>query len=118
MGGRARALRLALGFDFADQHGRSDGADGNGARLGAALAIEDFALVAGGEDAFHRSERRADDADAADQFVGAAVDVDAIDDERDDLKGLGRAARGDGEARGDVFKVEAVGLALLSSLLR
>ena len=47
------------------------------------------------------------------KFVGPAIDVDAVDDQRDDLKGLRRAALGDGEAGRDVFEVEAVGLALL-----
>jgi len=47
------ALRLALGFDFADEHGGSDRADGDGAGLCAALAVEDFGVVAGGEDALH-----------------------------------------------------------------
>ena len=111
---RARgALRLALRFHLAEQHGRSDGADGNGARLRAALAVEDFALVAGGENALHGGERRADDADAAHQLVGTAIDVDAPHDQRNDLEGLRRAALRDGEAGRDVFKVEAVGLALL-----
>ena len=107
------ALCLALGLDLADQHGGGDGADGDAAGLGAADAVEDVLLIAGGEDAVERGLRGADDADAADEFVGAAVDVDAVDDQRNDLEGLRRAARGDGEAGGDVLEVEAVGLALL-----
>ena len=113
IGGRAVPCGWRCVSMLAEQHGRSDGADGDGARLRAALAVEDFALVAGGEDALHGGERRADDADAADQLVGTAIDIDAPDDERNDLEGLRRAALRDGEAGGDVFKVEAVGLALL-----
>ena len=118
MGGRCGALGLALRFDFADEHGRGDSADGDGAGFGAALAVEDFALVAGGEDPFHGGERRAYDADAAHELVGAAINVDAPHDQGNDLEGLRRSACGDCEAGGDVFKVEAVGLALLSWLLR
>src|SRR5271170_5114926 len=96
--GRTRcALRLALGFDFADQHGGSDGADRNAAGFGSADAVEDVGLVVGGEDAVERGLRSAYDANAADELIGSAVDVDAVDDERDDLEGLGRAAGSDGE---------------------
>src|SRR6266568_3853576 len=44
------ALLLSLRFDFAQQHGGSYRTDRNGARLSATLAIEHFALVAGGKD--------------------------------------------------------------------
>ena len=57
------------------------------------------------------------DGDAANELVGAAIDVDAIDDQRNHLKGLRRTARGDGEAGGDVFEVEAVGPALFLRLV-
>src|SRR5258708_32709038 len=53
------------------------------------------------------------DGDAADEFVGAPVDVDAVDDEGNDGEGLGGAAAGDRESGGDVLEVEAIGLALL-----
>src|ERR1700758_1345540 len=104
------SLLVALGFDLAHQHGGRDGGNGDGSGLGAALSIEDFGLVSCGDDAVESGLGSSHDADAAHQLVGAAVGVDAIDDERNDLEGLGRVARGDGEAGGDVFKVEAVGL--------
>src|ERR1700757_3768391 len=110
------ALRLALGFDFADEHGRSDGADGDCAGLGAALAVEDFALVACGEDALHGGEGGSYDADAAYQLVWPAISIDTPHDEGNDLESLWRAARGDSEAGGDVFEVKAVGLALFPGL--
>ena len=105
-------LCLALGFDLGDEHGGGDGGDGDLAGLGAADAVEDVLVVAGGEDAVEGGLRGADDGDAADELVGAAVGEDAVDDERDDGEGLRAAAGGDGEAGGDVFEVEAVGLAL------
>ena len=82
------SLGLALGFDLADEHGWGDGADGDAAGFGPADAVEDVLLVVGGEDAVERGLRGADDADAADEFVGTAVDVDTVDDQRDDLEGL------------------------------
>ena len=92
------SLRLALGFDLADEHGGGDCADGNAAGLGSTDTVEDVLLVVGGEDAIEGGLRGSYDADAADEFVGAAVDVDAIYDQRDDLKGLRRPASGNGEA--------------------
>src|SRR5579862_4145129 len=60
------SLLLALGFDFADQHGWRDGGDGDGAGFGAAFSVEDFALVSGGDDAAERGLRSSHDAHAAD----------------------------------------------------
>jgi hypothetical protein len=110
-------LSLALGLDGGDEHGRGYGADGDASGFGSADSVEDVLLVAGGDDAAERGLRGAYDADSADELVRAAVDVDAVDDERDDLKGLRRASGGDGESGGDVFEVEAVGFALLLSLV-
>src|ERR1039458_9466055 len=64
-GGPRGSLRLLLRFHFAHQHGGSHGAYWNGARLRAAFAIEDFALVACGEDGLHCGTRCAYDTDAA-----------------------------------------------------
>ena len=83
-----RSLRLALGFDLADEHGGGDGADGDAAGLGSADAVEDVLLVAGCYDAIECGLRGANDAYAADELVGAAIDIDAVDDQRDDLEGL------------------------------
>src|SRR5215469_13159213 len=95
--GRARgSLLLALGLDFADQHGGRNSGDGDGAGLGAAFTVKDFAFVSCSEDAIERGLRCSDDAYAADELVWAAIGVDAVDDERDDLEGLGCVASGDG----------------------
>src|ERR1700679_2751705 len=85
------ALRLTLGFDFADEHGGCDGTDRNAAGFSAADAVEDVLMIVRGEDAVERGLRRAYNAGAADEFVGSAVDVDAVDDEWNDLERLGRA---------------------------
>ena len=77
-----------MGFDRAEEHGRGDGRNWNAARFRAALSVEDVLLVAGGENMRERGLGRADDGDAADQLVRTAIDVDAIDDERNDLEGL------------------------------
>ena len=63
--------------------------------------------------AVERALRRADDRDAAHQLIRAAVDEDTIDDQRLHRKRLRTGALGDREAGGDVFEVEAIGLALL-----
>src|SRR5207248_8750812 len=91
---------------------RCDGADRDRAGLRAADTVEDVLLIAGGEDAVERGLRRAHDVDTADELVRAAVDVDAIDDERDHLEGLRRAAGRQGEAGGDVLKVQTIRFAL------
>src|SRR5205823_13527246 len=106
------SLRLALGFNLADQHGRSDRAHRNAAGFGSADPVEDVLLVVRGNDAIQRALWRSHNADAANELVGAAVDVDPVDHQRDHLKGLRGAARRDGESRRDVLKVEAVGFAL------
>ncbi len=106
------SLGLALGFDGAEEHGGGYGGDWDLAGFGAADAVEDVLFVVGGEDAFEDGLRGSYDGDAADELVGAAVDVDAVDDERDDGEGLRGVAGGDGESGGDVLEVEAVGLAL------
>src|SRR5579871_3391532 len=82
------SLGLALGFDFADEHGGGYGADGDAAGFGTADAVEDVLLIAGCYDAVECGLRGADDAYAADELVGATVDIDAVDDQRDDLEGL------------------------------
>ncbi len=101
-----------LHFHFGEEHGGSNGGNGNAAAFRAADTVEDVLLVAGGHDAGERGEGRADDIDAADQFIGTAIGVHAIDDYRQNLEGLGKLAGGEGEAALDVVKVEAVGLAL------
>src|SRR5579871_6366191 len=92
------SLRLPLRFDLADQHGGGDCADRNATGFGTADSVEDILLIAGCDDAVERGLRGADDAYAADELIGAAIDVDAIDDQRDDLEGLWRAAGGYSEA--------------------
>src|SRR3984957_6604807 len=120
IGGRAVACRGRRGpiplrrkAGAAGARGGRGGADGDGARLRAALAVENFTLVAGGNDALHGGQWRADNADAADELVGAAIDVDSTADEGNHLEGLRRAALRDGKAGGDVLKVETVRLVLL-----
>src|SRR5277367_3107339 len=96
-----RSLGLALSLDLADQHGGGYRADGDAAGFCAADAVEDVLLVVGGEDAGERGLWSPHDTDATDEFIGAAIDIDAVDDQRNDLEGLGRTTGGDSEARGD-----------------
>src|SRR6202041_518219 len=59
----------------------------------------------------------AHDTDAADQLVRAAVDEDAVYNQRNHLERLRRTALGDGKAGRDVLKVKSVGFALLPGFL-
>src|SRR5260370_33895288 len=101
-----------LHFHFGEEHGGSNGRNRNAAALRSANTVEDVLLVAGGHDAGESGERSADDVDAADQFVGTSVGIDAIDDYGQDLKGLWELAGGKREAALNVIEVQAVRLAL------
>src|SRR6266849_8205736 len=101
-----------LHFHFGEEHGGSHGGDGNAATFRAADTVEDVLLVAGGHDAGKRGKRSSNNIHAADQLIGTAVGVDAINDHGQNLKGLGKLASGEGEAALNVVEVEAVGLAL------
>src|SRR6202171_4688693 len=101
-----------LHFHFGEEHGRSGGGDGNAAAFGAADTVEDVLLVAGGHDAGEGGQGSADNIDTANQFIGAAIGVNAIDDHRKNLKGLRELASGEREAALDVVEIEAVGLTL------
>src|ERR1700682_6067038 len=97
-----------LYFHFGKEHRRGDGGDRNAAAFGAADTVEDVLLVAGGHDAGERSERSADDVDAADQFIGTSIGVNAIYDHGQHLEGLRKLAGGEREATLNVVEVEAV----------
>src|SRR6266478_7627329 len=105
-------MAALLHFHFGEEHGGSDGRDGNAAAFRAADAVEDMWLVAGGHDAGERRERSADDVDAAHQFIGTAISVNAIDDHGQDLEGLWKLACSECEATLNVIEVQAVRLAL------
>src|SRR5579859_1181080 len=96
-----------LHFHFGEEHGGSDGGDGDAAAFCAADAVEDMLLIAGGHDASERGERSAYDIDAADEFIGTPIGVDAIDDHGEHLKRLRELASGEGEAALNVIEVEA-----------
>src|SRR6266403_2015041 len=101
-----------LHFHFGEEHGGSYGGDRDTAAFRAADTVEDVLLVAGGHDAGESGEGSADDIYAANQFIGTAIGIHAIDDHREDLKGLRELTGGQGEAALDVVEIEAVGLAL------
>src|SRR5258707_100863 len=101
-----------LHFHFGEEHGGSNRGDGNAAAFRAADAVEDVLLVASGHDAGERGERGADDIDAAHQFIGASISVNAIDDHGQGLEGLRKLARSEREAALNVIEVQAVRLAL------
>ena len=100
-----------LDLDLLHQQARAGGGDGDEARLGAAVAVERLIVVGGGDDPRQRRQRRADQIDAAHQLVGPAVDPHPVDEDRQHLERLRAAARGVGEAAGDVAEREPVGLA-------
>src|SRR5579859_4843757 len=101
-----------LHFHFGKEHGGSDSRDRHVAAFGAADSVEDVFLIAGGDDAGQRGERSADDIHAADEFVGAAIGVDLIDDYGKHLKRLRQGTRGEREATLNVVEIQAVGFAL------
>ena len=64
------------------------GGDRHPSRLGAAHAVEDGDLIVGGNDFAECDQRRADEIDAAHQFF-FAVGIDAVDDGRTHVEGVG-----------------------------
>src|SRR5689334_23695998 len=58
-----------LHFHFGEEHGGSNGGDRYLAAFRTADAVEDMRLIARSENAGERSERRANDVHAANQFV-------------------------------------------------
>src|SRR5580765_7262681 len=105
-------MSALLHFHFGEEHGGSNGGYGDAATFRAADTVEDVRLVAGSHDAGERGEWSSHDIDAADQFVGTAIGVNAIDDDGKHLESLRELAGGEGEATLNVVEVEAVRLAL------
>src|SRR5450432_1069576 len=64
---------LFLYFQLGSQDRRGRSGNGNGTGFSAAVTIENFGGVAGGDDFGKRSEWRAHNIDAAHQFIGSAV---------------------------------------------
>ncbi len=101
-----------LHFDLGEQHGRSGGRDRNLSRLRAADAVEDIRLIAREQNTVHGGQGCAHDIDAAHQFVGAPVGVNAPDQHRQNLERLRHGALRQRESSLDIFEIKAVGLAL------
>src|SRR5271154_4588659 len=111
--GAIAAVRALLHFHLAEEHGGSCGGNGYVAAFRAADAVENVLLVAGGDDACESGKRSADNVDTANEFIGATVGINLINDDRQNLECLRQRASGEGKAALDVIEVQAIGLALL-----
>ena len=69
-------------------------------------------MISGEQNAVHRGQRRADDIDAAHQFVGAAIGINAPDQNRQNLECLRHGTLGQRESSLDILEIKSVGLAL------
>src|SRR5260221_11721463 len=108
-----RGRLLLLYFELGGEDCGRSGGDRDVAGFGAAVAVENFGRVAGGDDLRQGGERGADDVHATHKLIRAAVRKHFVNDERFHLEGLRLAAAGEGESAGDVVDQEAVLLALL-----
>src|ERR1019366_6986599 len=112
-----RGSFLLLDFHFRDQNGRSRGGNRHGARFGSAVSVEGFHRVAGGDNFGERNQRRANDVHAANEFVGAAVRVHFVNDQRLHLKRLRLAAAGERKSAGDIINQQAERFSLVVNFL-
>ena len=81
--------------------------DRHPAGFGAAGAVEYVDVVGRRRDLAETGQRRADYVHPPDHFVRAAVGVDAVDQQGQDLKGLRAAAAYVGKAAGDIVEDQA-----------
>src|SRR5262249_8566474 len=79
----------------------------------AAKAVKNVLLIACSDNLAEGCQRRSDQIDASDEFVGPAVDVDAINHNRSYLERLRTRSVGCGESARNVFKEKTERLALL-----
>src|ERR1700692_4142323 len=92
-----RGRLLLLHFQFGSKNGRGSGGDRHIAGFGAAVTVEDFRGVAGGDDFRQRGERRSDDIHTANELIRPAIGKDLVDHEGFHLERLRLAAGGGGE---------------------
>src|SRR5580765_8441545 len=110
-------MAALLDFHFGKEHRGRNGGNRHAAGFGAADTVENVLLVACGYDPGERGERGADNIHAADEFVGAAVGINFVNDDGENLEGLRQLARGQRKAALNVVEVESVRLVLFFDLV-
>src|SRR5215469_769038 len=108
-----RGRLFFLNFQFGSKDCRGRGGNRDVTRFRAAVAVEYFRSVTGGDNLGEGGEWRADDVDAANEFIGTTIRENLVNDQRLNLESLRLTTPSKSEAAGDVVDQKAVRLVLL-----
>ena len=111
-GGRSLPFGFLLNLKFRNENGRRNRGNRHAARFGAAIAVEYFGLVRCREDPSEARQGCADNVDASHEFIGPAIRIHPIHDQRNHLERLETRSSCGCVAACDMLEVKSVRLAL------